>query len=108
MTELFFKLADFRKMIKSEYIALVIEKGFKGSKGTYTLPTFDICAETGTRLGSSTIDEVKVYGDGSIEFVYNSNKVGDCDAFNNFTVEELVGFYDAIIEYIINVENENK
>lgn len=107
MTTLSHNLALFRKAIKIRYIALVKEKGFKASKGTYILPAFNICAETGARLDSSTIDEVRVYADRNIEFVYNSNE-DNCDDFISFTVEELVGFYDAIVRYINDVENENK
>ncbi len=107
MEALLKKISYFREFIKQAYMTLAKEKGFKGSKGVYILPTFDICAETGARLNSSTIDEVKVYSTRDIEFVYNSNKEGDYDDFSNFTIEELVGFYDAIVAYIINVEKEN-
>lgn len=102
------KLADFREAIKQNYIVLAKENGFKGSKGVYILPTFDFCAETGARLGSSTIDEVKAYASRNVEFIYNSNIEGEYDDFSNFTVEELVEFYDALEKYIDNVENENK
>lgn len=108
MTTLSYNLALFREAIKKNYITLVRENGFKGSKGTYILPTFDICAETGARLNGSTIDEVRLYSPNDIAFVYNSNEEGECDDFKNFTVEELVGFYDAIVEYINGVEKENK
>lgn len=84
--------------IKKCYIDLIKQYGKDN-----TLYTFDYCSNYGIELNNSTIDAIQVdLYSGDVIFVYNANVSGEYDYIESFSMEDLIDFYNSLIDVIEN------
>lgn len=69
----------------------------------YVLDVFCACSDGAAELGDSTIDEIRVYGDGTVMFYYNAN-TNDCAELESFDRDDLEQFYKDLYEYFDEIE----
>ena len=80
--------------IKDKFIELVKEYGKNG-----ILFTFEYCSNYGVELECSTIDEIQSFN-GDVIFVYNANVQGEWDYLEQFSMDDLICFYNGLIDAI--------
>ena len=93
------KIKFTKKEIKDKFIELVKEYGKNG-----ILFTFEYCSNYGVELECSTIDEIQSFN-GDVIFVYNANVQGEWDYLEQFSMDDLIYFYNGLIDAI---EEEKK
>ena len=93
------KITFTKKEIKDKFIELVKKYGKNG-----ILFTFEYCSNYGVELECSTIDEIQSFN-GDVIFVYNANVQGEWDYLEQFSMDDLIYFYNGLIDAI---EEEKK
>lgn len=88
------KIKFTKKEIKDKFIELVKEYGKNG-----ILFTFEYCSNYGVELECSTIDEIQSFN-GDVIFVYNANVQGEWDYLEQFSMDDLICFYNGLIDAI--------